>query len=198
MAADLTKYQIGVNVYAFSDKYTDIASLGAKIHILLSTLGLKVTLKYRGAFDDTSSLFFEFQCRNPGKVPGGQVYYYPNFQSSIHGENLRHELARDLTRETAWEAVMRIRCGKGIQCTSYHGNFMLRSTDLLALPTVDCDKAYAVQLSLEETLLTTQTVYFQAVLLYPLSGYTASCGERLIRVHTAAASVVSDLGEMYR
>ncbi|TYJ11835.1 hypothetical protein E1A91_A11G304200v1 [Gossypium mustelinum] len=158
MAADLTKYQIGVNVYAFSDKYTDIASLG--------TLA---------------------------KYTGGQVYYYPNFQSSIHGEKLRHELARDLTRETAWEAVMRIRCGKGIRCTSYHGNFMLRSTDLLALPTVDCDKAYAVQLSLEETLLTTQTVYFQAVLLY-----TASCGERRIRVHTAAAPVVTDLGEMYR
>ncbi|MBA0803899.1 hypothetical protein Gohar_014061 [Gossypium harknessii] len=143
MAADLTKYQIGVNVYAFSDKYTDIASLG--------TLA---------------------------KYTGGQVYYYPNFQSSIHGEKLRHELVRDLTRETAWEAVMRIRCGKGIRCTSYHGNFMLRSTDLLALPTVDCDKAYAVQLSLEETLLTTQT--------------------RRIRVHTAAAPVVTDLGEMYR
>lgn len=28
MAADLTKFQIGVNVYAFSDKYTDIASIG--------------------------------------------------------------------------------------------------------------------------------------------------------------------------
>lgn len=28
MAADLTKFQIAVNVYAFSDKYTDIASLG--------------------------------------------------------------------------------------------------------------------------------------------------------------------------
>ncbi|XVF33892.1 hypothetical protein REPUB_Repub18cG0010800 [Reevesia pubescens] len=158
MAADLTKYQIGVNVYAFSDKYTDIASLG--------TLA---------------------------KYTGGQVYYYPNFQSGIHGEKLRHELARDLTRETAWEAVMRIRCGKGIRFTSYHGNFMLRSTDLLALPAVDCDKAYAMQLSLEETLLTTQTVYFQVALLY-----TASCGERRIRVHTAAAPVVTDLGEMYR
>lgn len=45
---------------------------------------------------------------------------------------------------------------------------MLRSTDLLALPAVDCDKAYAMQLSLEETLLTTQTVYFQVALLYPL------------------------------
>ncbi|KAK8644017.1 hypothetical protein V6N13_013292 [Hibiscus sabdariffa] len=158
MAADLTKYQIGVNVYAFSDKYTDIASLG--------TLA---------------------------KYTGGQVYYYPSFQSDIHGEKLRHELARDLTRETAWEAVMRIRCGKGIRFSSYHGNFMLRSTDLLALPAVDCDKAYAMQLSLEETLLTTQTVYFQVALLY-----TASCGERRIRVHTAAAPVVTDLGEMYR
>lgn len=28
MAAEFTKFQIGVNVYAFSDKYTDIASLG--------------------------------------------------------------------------------------------------------------------------------------------------------------------------
>ncbi|CDY34914.1 BnaA01g32450D [Brassica napus] len=158
MAADCTKFQIAINVYAFSDKYTDIASLG--------TLA---------------------------KYTGGQVYYYPGFQSSIHGDKLRHELARDLTRETAWESVLRIRCGKGIRCSSYHGNFMLRSADLLALPAVDCDKAYAVQLALEETLLTTPTVYFQVALLY-----TASCGERRIRVHTAIAPVVTDLGEMYR
>ncbi|MFS7902056.1 putative Zinc finger, Sec23/Sec24-type, sec23/Sec24, trunk domain, sec23/Sec24, helical [Helianthus anomalus] len=158
MAADFTKYQVAVNVYAFSDKYTDIASLG--------TLA---------------------------KYTGGQVYYYPSFHSAIHRDKLRHELSRDLTRETAWEAVMRIRCGKGVRFTSYHGNFMLRSTDLIALPAVDCDKAYAMQFALEETLLTTQIVYFQVALLY-----TASCGERRIRVHTAAASVVADLGEMYR
>ncbi|KAL8259088.1 hypothetical protein R6Q59_027041 [Mikania micrantha] len=78
MAADFTKFQVAVNIYAFSDKYTDIASLG--------TLA---------------------------KYTGGQVYYYPSFHSAIHKDKLRHELARDLTRETAWEAVMRIRCGKG-------------------------------------------------------------------------------------
>ncbi|KAI8522966.1 hypothetical protein RHMOL_Rhmol13G0038300 [Rhododendron molle] len=108
MAADCTKYQIAVNIYAFSDKYTDIASLGVRF-------------------------------------------------------------------------------------TSYHGNFMLRSTDLLALPAVDCDKAFALQLTLEETLLTTPTVYFQVALLF-----TSSSGERRIRVHTAAVPVVADLGEMYR
>ncbi|GMH08942.1 hypothetical protein Nepgr_010782 [Nepenthes gracilis] len=158
MAADFTKYQISVNVYAFSDKYIDIASLG--------------TLS---------------------KYTGGQVYYYPNFQSALHQEKLKYELARDLTRETAWEAVMRVRCGKGVRFTSYHGNFMLRSTDLLALPAVDCDKAFAMQLGFEETLLTTQTVYFQVALLY-----TSSSGERRIRVHTAAAPVVADLAEMYQ
>lgn len=31
-----------------------------------------------------------------------------------------------------------------------------------------------------------------------INSYTASCGERRIRVHTAAAPVVADLGEMYR
>ncbi|CAI9117147.1 OLC1v1018490C1 [Oldenlandia corymbosa var. corymbosa] len=158
MAADFSKFQIAVNVYAFSDKYADIASLG--------------TLS---------------------KYTGGQVYHYPNFSSSVHGDRLRYELARDLTRETAWESVMRIRCGRGVRFTSYHGNFMLRSTDLMALPAVDCDKAYAMQFSLEETLLTTDTVYFQIALLY-----TSSSGERRIRVHTAAAPVVTDLGEMYR
>ncbi|KAL3517621.1 hypothetical protein ACH5RR_020210 [Cinchona calisaya] len=158
MAADFSKFQIAVNVYAFSDKYTDIATLG--------TLA---------------------------KYTGGQVYYYPNFVSSVHKDKLRHELARDLTRETAWEAVLRIRCGRGVRFTSYHGNFMLRSTDLMALPAVDCDKAYAMQLCLEETLLTTDTVYFQVALLY-----TSSSAERRIRVHTVAAPVVIDLGQMYR
>ncbi|VAH24348.1 unnamed protein product [Triticum turgidum subsp. durum] len=47
------------------------------------------------------------------KYTGGQVYHYPSFQATTHGEKLKHELSRDLTRETAWESVMRIRCGKG-------------------------------------------------------------------------------------
>jgi len=55
----------------------------------------------------------------------------------------------------------------GVRFTTYHGHFMLRSTDLLALPAVDSDKAFGMQLSLEETLMTTQTVYFQVALLYP-------------------------------
>jgi protein transport protein SEC24 len=158
MAADFSKFQIGANIYAFSERYTDIASLG--------TLA---------------------------RYTGGQVCYYPAFQAELHGEKFSYELARDLTRETAWEAVMRIRCGKGIRFSTFHGHFMLRSSDLMALPAVDCDKAFAMQLMLEDSLLTTQTVYFQVALLY-----TSSTGERRIRVHTMATPVVNELSELYR
>ncbi|KAG6540868.1 hypothetical protein Mapa_017742 [Marchantia paleacea] len=158
MAADFSKYQIGVNIYAFADKYTDLASLG--------------TLP---------------------KYTGGQIIHYPGFQPDFHRQKFSYELGRDLSRETAWEAVMRIRCGKGIRFSTFHGHFMLRSSDLLALPAVDCDKAFAMQLTLEDTLLTSQTVYFQVAVLY-----TSSSGERRIRVHTMAAPVTADLGEMYR
>jgi len=56
---------------------------------------------------------FTYVSGSLAKYSGGQVYHYPSFQAPIHHEKLRHELARDITRETAWEAVMRIRCGKG-------------------------------------------------------------------------------------
>ena len=38
---------------------------------------------------------------------------------------------------------MRIRCSRGLKITAHHGNFFIRSTDLLALPNADEDKAFA-------------------------------------------------------
>jgi protein transport protein SEC24 len=81
----------------------------------------------------------------------------------------------------------------GLKISSFHGHFFIRSTDLLALPTVDEDKSFAIQISHEEQLVTQQTVYFQCALLY-----TSSSGERRIRVHTVAAPLVADLGDMYK
>jgi hypothetical protein len=64
------------------------------------------------------------------KYTGGQVYHYPSFQATTHGEKLDHELSRNLTRETAWESVMRIRCGKGssyISTAACYLNFLKNS-----------------------------------------------------------------------
>lgn len=129
------------------------------------------------------------------KYTGGQIYYYPGFSADKEGgaEKLFAEVSRNLTRETAWEAVMRIRCSKGLRVSAFYGHFFVRSTDLLALPACDADKAFAVEIQHEETVVTGQTAYVQAALLY-----TSSNGERRIRVHTAALPIVSDLVELYR
>ena len=68
------------------------------------------------------------------RCTGGQVYHYPAFRVERDGPKLKKELAHNLTRFTAWEAVCRVRCSKGFRVSSFNGHFFIRSMDLLALP----------------------------------------------------------------
>uniref|UniRef100_A0A8C0JYF2 SEC24 homolog A, COPII coat complex component n=1 Tax=Canis lupus dingo TaxID=286419 RepID=A0A8C0JYF2_CANLU len=129
------------------------------------------------------------------RYSAGSVYYYPSYhhqQNPVQVQKLQKELQRYLTRKIGFEAVMRIRCTKGLSIHTFHGNFFVRSTDLLSLPNVNPDAGYAVQMSVEESLTDTQLVSFQSALLY-----TSSKGERRIRVHTLCLPVVSTLNEVF-
>uniref|UniRef100_A0A8C0K0L5 SEC24 homolog A, COPII coat complex component n=1 Tax=Canis lupus dingo TaxID=286419 RepID=A0A8C0K0L5_CANLU len=109
------------------------------------------------------------------RYSAGSVYYYPSYhhqQNPVQVQKLQKELQRYLTRKIGFEAVMRIRCTKGLSIHTFHGNFFVRSTDLLSLPNVNPDAGYAVQMSVEESLTDTQLVSFQSALLY-----TSSKGE---------------------
>ncbi|XP_073913414.1 protein transport protein Sec24A isoform X3 [Castor canadensis] len=129
------------------------------------------------------------------RYSAGSVYYYPSYHhqhNPVQVQKLQKELQRYLTRKIGFEAVMRIRCTKGLAIHTFHGNFFVRSTDLLSLPNVNPDAGYAVQMSVEESLTDTQLVSFQSALLY-----TSSKGERRIRVHTLCLPVVSTLNEVF-
>ncbi|XP_036199428.1 protein transport protein Sec24B isoform X8 [Myotis myotis] len=129
------------------------------------------------------------------KYSAGCIYYYPSFHSTHNpsqAEKLQKELKRYLTRKIGFEAVMRIRCTKGLSMHTFHGNFFVRSTDLLSLANINPDAGFAVQLSIEESLTDTSLVCFQTALLY-----TSSKGERRIRVHTLCLPVVSSLADVY-
>jgi protein transport protein SEC24 len=123
----------------------------------------------------------------------GAVYHYPAFNAQADAAKLRAEVARNLSRHGVWEAVMRIRCSKGLRIAAFHGHFFVRATDLLALPACDADKTFAVEVAHEDTVLTGTTAYIQCALLY-----TSSEGERRIRVHTLAMPVVGDLVDLYK
>lgn len=126
------------------------------------------------------------------KLTGGQVYYYPSFTSKKLGAKFSAELTRNLTRSTGFEAVLRVRASTGVEICGYHGNFFLRGSDLLALPHVDADKAFAVELRNNETVISTSTIVVQAALLY-----TSTRGERRIRVHTQCLPVTQNLLDLY-
>nr|XP_025038466.1 protein transport protein Sec24B [Pelodiscus sinensis] len=129
------------------------------------------------------------------KYSAGCIYYYPSFHHShnpTQAEKLQKDLKRYFTRKIGFEAVMRIRCTKGLSIHTFHGNFFVRSTDLLSLANVNPDAGFAVQMSIEESLTDTSLVCFQTALLY-----TSSKGERRIRVHTLCLPVVTSLADVY-
>lgn len=104
---------------------------------------------------------------------------------------MKKALERYLTRKIGFESVMRVRCTRGLSIHTFHGNFFVRSTDLLSLPNINPDSGFGMQISYEESLADVKSVCFQAALLY-----TSSKGERRIRVHTLCLPVTESLTEV--
>ncbi|VDL96702.1 unnamed protein product [Schistocephalus solidus] len=116
---------------------------------------------------------------------GGSVYHYPFFHHKTSTSNsLRRDLIRYLTRRIGFEAVLRIRCTRGLNIQNFYGCFFVRSVDLLSLPNVNPDAGYAMQLEMTESLEEFKYVVLQAALLY-----TSAFGDRRIRVHTLCLPV---------
>ncbi|EUB57241.1 Protein transport protein Sec24B [Echinococcus granulosus] len=104
----------------------------------------------------------------------------------VEVESLRRDLLRYLIRKIGFEAVLRLRCTRGLTVQNFYGNFFMRSVDLLILPIVNPDAGYAMQLEINERLDSFSTVIFQVALLY-----TSAFGDRRIRVHTLCIPVTN-------
>ncbi|XP_077332831.1 protein transport protein Sec24B isoform X2 [Lithobates pipiens] len=129
------------------------------------------------------------------KYSAGCIYYYPSFHhkhNTAQANKLKQDLDHYLTRKVGFEAVMRIRCTKGLSIHTFHGNFFVRSTDLLSLANINEDAGFAVQMSIDESLTDTSLACFQVALLY-----TSSKGQRRIRVHTLCLPVVNSLPDVF-
>lgn len=127
------------------------------------------------------------------RYTGGQTYFYPAFHATRSEDALKfsHEFAHVLASPISYEAVLRLRATKGIRAIGFHGNFFVRSTDLLALPAVPLDQSYAIECEIEETI-NAPFVVFQSVVLH-----SASNGERRIRVCNTAVPTTTSMSEVY-
>ena len=73
----------------------------------------------------------------------------------------------------------------------FHGNFFVRSTDLLAMPAVPQDQSYCIEIQIEDTLTQPFVVLQTAVL------HSTCTGERRIRVVTLCLPTTTNLSEVY-
>lgn len=105
------------------------------------------------------------------KYSSGCIHNFPQFnvKSPTIVTRFINCFDRYLSRKIGFEALLRLRCTRGVAIHSFHGNFFVRSSDLLMLPNVNPDNAYGMQLSIEDSLDGVSVVCFQAALLYTSS-----------------------------
>ena len=162
LALECSERQVAVDLFCLSPSYCDLASVS-----------------------------------QVSKISGGSIFYYgqgcanlSNFKRKVL-LRLEEDLSHYLTRNIGFEAVLRLRCTRGLAIHSFHGNCFVRSTDLLTLPNINPDAGFAVQISIEDDLRDFNGICFQAAVLY-----TNASGERRIRVHTLALPVVSTVHDV--
>jgi protein transport protein SEC24 len=125
------------------------------------------------------------------RITSGSLFSYVAFDHARDGPRFEAQLNKTLTQETAFEAVMRIRCAKGMRITNFYGNFFVRGSDLMALPNCNTESVFGFDLVHDEQSISMSYITVQAALLY-----TSSNGERRIRVMTQAIPVTSLLSEV--
>ncbi|GJN82957.1 Sec23/Sec24 family protein [Purpureocillium lilacinum] len=116
---------------------------------------------------------------------GGETFYYPNFIAPRDGPKLSAEISHTVTRETGFQALMKVRCSNGLQVAAYHGNFVQHTFGAdLEIGAIDADKALGVSFSYDGKLDSKLDAHFQSALLY-----TTASGQRRVRCSNVIASV---------
>ena len=168
-AGKMVESGIGVDFFvaAASGGYMDLATIGMANP---SLLGLLLNFWMTG---------------HASALTGGEMYFYPNYTYPRDNEKLRKEIKHTVTRDTGYQALMKVRCSNGLQVSSYHGNFLQNSFGAdLEFGVIDADKALGVMFSYDGKLDSRLDAHFQSALLY-----TTASGERRVRCTNTVASV---------
>lgn len=125
---------------------------------------------------------------------GGETFYYPNFVGGRDNAKLSMEIKNAVTRETGYQALMKVRCSNGLQVSNYYGNFIHHAIGAdLEIGVIDADKAITATFQYDGKLDSKLDAHFQAALLY-----TTASGERRVRCINSIASVADNPRESLR
>lgn len=126
-------------------------------------------------------------------MTGGDTFLYSNFIAARDAPRLAGDFTRTITRETGYQAMMKVRCSNGLHAVDYDGNFFQHKPTEIELGTIDADKAVVVKFKHEGKLERKLDTVFQSALLY-----TTAAGERRVRVQNISARSTNDIAEIFK
>jgi len=127
------------------------------------------------------------------KTTGGSLFRYNYFQADTDGERFLEDLAIEVGRPIAFDAIMRVRTSSGIRATDFWGSFFMSNTTDVEFAAIDSDKSVSVEIKYDDKLPEEGGAFVQAALLYTSIG-----GQRRLRVHNLAFDTCTQLADVYR
>ena len=124
---------------------------------------------------------------------GGEIFFHPKFNPVRDRDIVQDEIKRIITRETVYNATVRVRCSNGLRAADNIGNFYQRSLTDLEFGTIDDAKAFISVLKHEARLDDRQPAFVQVAVLH-----TSSTGERRVRCLNMSFSTTSLIGNVFR
>ena len=126
---------------------------------------------------------------------GGTCATYPAFSPALDFGQLCNDVRWNLCRPQAHDAVLRLRVSLGTRVESYSGACAVRAPTAndVELPCVDCDKAIAANMVIDDRRNDGAPFVAQCALLF-----TTPEGHRRIRVHSVCVPVCGALAALFR
>lgn len=130
----------------------------------------------------------------PSMTTGGEIIFHPRFDPVRDRDALQEEVKRVVVRETAYNAMVRVRCSNGLRVNEHTGCFYQRTMTDLEFGTIDESKAFTAQFKHDGHRLNDREMsYVQVAILY-----TSCNGERRVRCLNLCMPVSSLIGNVFR
>lgn len=110
----------------------------------------------------------------------------------MDGERFLQDLANDIGRQRAFDAIMRIRTSTGIRPTDFFGGFLMNNTTDVEIAGVNSDHAITLEIRHDDKL-EDKAVFAQAAILF-----TSLSGQRRLRVHNISLATADNYQNLYR
>ncbi|RXG54280.1 Protein transport protein Sec24C [Armadillidium vulgare] len=127
------------------------------------------------------------------RLTGGQCYKYTYFQPNRDSERLFEDLRLNISRNIAFDSVMRVRTSTGVRPVEFFGHIFMSNTHDIELAVIDSNKAIAVEIKHDDKITEEDGVYIQVALLYTSVG-----GQRRLRILNLALNICTQLADLYK